>query len=208
MNGTPKKGGGRETAPRRFTLPAGSIAREARMSQEIDDDPVLAHMKAMLASLQSAIAHYEAFKGLRPSEGLTDGAKVSPSVVDDRPEQLGPGVFHGLSISEAAKRFLEITKKKQKTRAICDAIQKGGIETDAKNFLSNVYTTLLRNKDFIRVGSYWALADWHPTRVGTTVSKPAKKNKRGGRRARAQARPAAPAKVVDIAAAKTAAETA
>jgi len=163
---------------------------------DIDDAAVLAYLKAKRASLDASIAALEAFLGPTPLEGVPDGVAVRLRN-DDEPEQLGPGVFHGLSISEAAKRFLEITKKKQKTRAICDAIQKGGIETGAKNFLSNVYTTLLRNKDFMRLGSYWALAEWYPTKV--PAGKPTKKAKRSKRARTQKDHPATPsAKVVDI----------
>jgi len=144
------------------------------MAQEIDDAAVLAHMKARLAALQASIAHYEAFLGQRSFEAAPDSGQVAPAESRD---QLGPGVFHGLSISEAARKFLEITKKKQKVRAICDALQQGGIESSSKNFYNNVYTTLGRTKDFIQIGKYWALAEWHPTRA-TAPPKPPKKARR------------------------------
>ncbi len=82
-------------------------------------------------------------------------------------------------------------KTKQKTRAICDALLQGGIESGARDFYSNVYTTLARTKDFIKLGKYWALATWHPTRAVTSQTKPHKKARRRKPRAERAKRVAA-----------------
>lgn len=86
-------------------------------------------------------------------------------------------MFHGLSVAVAARRFLELKKTKQRMKDIVDGIQQGGIESSAGNFYSNVFTTLKRRKDFIRLGKFWALAEWHPTRVAAQ-EKPSKKTRK------------------------------
>jgi hypothetical protein len=153
------------------------------MAQEIDWNAVLADLEARRATLDTAIT---SLRGLITGGGLEAilATPVTVKQVDaremtDAPQEVRPGVFHGMSVSEACRTYLEITKKKQKTRAICDAVLQGGIESDARDFYSNVYTTMARNKDFIKLGKYWALSEWYPARAAAAVAaKPGKKTRR------------------------------
>lgn len=150
------------------------------MSQEINYAAVLADLEAKRAALDAAIAGVRAMLGQAAAEsaGATEGA-TAPAPGVDVPKDVVPGVFHGKSVSEAAKMYLEMKKVKQKTRAICDALLQGGIESDSKNFYGNVYTTLTRNKDFFRRGKYWALTSWDPRRAAAAAARPARKARRG-----------------------------
>jgi hypothetical protein len=154
------------------------------MSQEIDYSSVLADLEARRAVLDAAIA------GVRQLLGQVGESKASASpqgaTMADLPQDVAPGVFHGLSISEAAKKYLQMTKTKHKTTAICDALRAGGIESASKSFYGNVFTSLKRNKEFIKLGKHWALADWHPTHV---VAATAKKTKQARRRKAPKPRP-------------------
>jgi hypothetical protein len=177
------------------------------MAQEIDDAAVLAYLKAKRAALDASIASLEAALGQPPSaDPAPQGTPLAGGKAAGR-DHLGPGVFHGMSISEAAKKYFEITKKKQKVRAICDALQEGGIESSSKNFYNNVYTTLDRTKDFIRLGKYWALAEWHPN---AATPKPKKATRRVTMRkaSKPQATTASKQKVLPISASGDKAETA
>jgi len=150
------------------------------MSQEIDYAVVLLDLESKRAALDAAIAAVKAVLGLAPADspGSGPGGALLPAPGTDGPQEVVPGVFHGLSVSEAAKKYLEMKKVKQKTRALCDALLQGGIESDSKNFYGNVYTTLSRNKDFFRRGKYWMLTSWDPRRAAAASSKPAKKARR------------------------------
>ncbi len=147
------------------------------MSQEIDYAAVLADLERRKAALEAAIAGIEQIMGQSGTDGLLQITKSPSSLQMEEHQEVAPGIFHGLSISEAAKKYLNITKTKQKTRSICDAIRKGGIETVAKNFYSNVYSILQRDKQFVRLGKYWALAAWYPSRAATSPSKPRKRTR-------------------------------
>jgi hypothetical protein len=85
----------------------------------------------------------------------------------------------------------------------------GGIESDAKNFYSIVYTTLSRNKEFFKRGNYWMLTSWDPRRAAAAVSKPIKKARRGTSGSKAQTSPVGDKrKVIDISSGGEKAETA
>lgn len=148
------------------------------MTQEIDYAAVLTDLETRKMALDAAIAAVKAILGQAAPEATAlaaaSGNQGQP-IGKGTAAEVTPGAFHGMSITEAARKYLEMRKTKQKTRTICEAIQKGGIETSAKHFYSNVYTSLGRNKDFIRLGKYWALAEWHPTRVPPTPARPKKK---------------------------------
>jgi hypothetical protein len=183
------------------------------MSQEIDYSAVLADLEARKAALDAAIAAVKAILGQGTLETASSVSGTGAAIRSENalPQEVAPGVFHGMSISEAARKFLEMRKAKQKTRAIADAIRQGGIESGARDFYSNVYTTMARRpKEFIRLGKYWALVEWHPTRAAVTTAKPAKKGRRGRKSPKAHSINAALGnqKMVDISSAGEKAETA
>ncbi len=163
------------------------------MANEIDYSAVLADLEARRAMLDSAIA------GLRLIVGQGQGALVEPgalAVTGPRSDasqgvtearEIVPGTWHGLSVAEAARKFLEMTKKKQRTKDIAEALQRGGIESLSGNFYGGVFTTMQRRKDFIKLGKFWALAEWYPNRA--VPEKPSKKTR--AKRARAKTSKAA-----------------
>ncbi|MGH9867010.1 MAG: hypothetical protein ACREAA_02450 [Candidatus Polarisedimenticolia bacterium] len=163
------------------------------MSQEIDWDRVIEELEAKRALIDTTIAGIRALRGLpgqMPLAGVPDMTGVGALPMDqprraaaDLPSEVAPGVFHGLSIAQACKKLFRMLKTKQRTPDICRALQAGGIESSAKNFYSNVYTTLARDKDFINLGgSWWALAEWYPNRQPTVRPK-AKKKVRASKKA-------------------------
>jgi hypothetical protein len=152
------------------------------MSQEIDYVAVLADLETRKAALDAAIAGVRAILGQGPVEGLPLPPGVKPGGLGAGQQEVTPGVFHGLSVSQAAKKYLEMTKEKQKTAAIAKAIRKGGIETTASNFYANVFNTLKRSKDFRKLGPHWVLAEWHPHPASAVPDKASKKGKKGRKR--------------------------
>ena len=149
------------------------------MSQDIDYASVLADLEKRKDALETAILAIKRILGENTEgTGLPELAGPPTSAQPSLPSTIEPGIFHTLSVSETAKRYLEIVKKKQTTREICDAILKGGIETSAKSFYVNVYTTLQRRKDFIKLGKEWALAEWHPARAASQAQVKTKRKKK------------------------------
>jgi len=170
------------------------------MGQEIDWAAVLADLEAKRATLDGVINSLRSLLGTGTLEAISTAImKDGPARETSEPQEVKPGVFHGMSVSEACRKYLEITKTKQKTRAICDALLQGGIVSDAVDFYSNVYTTMVRNKDFLKLGKYWALAEWYPNRVPTAAARSGRKARRARKARKGRAPAAGKPKVVDIA---------
>jgi hypothetical protein len=77
------------------------------------------------------------------------------------------GAFLGKSIPDATKLYLEIVKKKQTSREIAEALQKGGMESNSKNFPQMVHSVLDRaskaNSGIVKLDrSHWGLVAWYP----------------------------------------------
>jgi hypothetical protein len=156
------------------------------MASEIDYAAVLADLEARRAAVDAAIAGVRLLMGQAPAQSVPAETLLAPGVPNARPDliargdaqdaqAIAPGTFHGLSVAEAARKFLEMTKKKQRMKDISEALQRGGIESISDNFYGNVFTTMARRKDFVKLGKFWALAEWYPNRP----EKPAKKTKKG-----------------------------
>ncbi len=132
------------------------------MSSEIDYEAVLADLEARRADLEAAII------GIRRILGQTDepGVSMKASNEPGKPIELEIDAFIGMSVSDAAKKFLRMMgRKPQGTQTICDALVRGGFKSKAKNFYSNVHTALSRDPDFVRVGrGKWGLAEWYPSK--------------------------------------------
>jgi len=73
------------------------------------------------------------------------------------------GAFHGKSISEAAKTFLGMAKKKQSTQAIVEALEAGGLP---RYKYTTVYSVLRRREgkvgDIVNENGDWRLKEWAP----------------------------------------------
>jgi hypothetical protein len=96
------------------------------------------------------------------------------------------------------KLYLEIVKKKQTTREIAEALQKGGMEsTSKKNWITIVHAALARARKagaLVKVGSQWGLTGWYPKGV-ITAQQPDKGAKKSSKATKAkQTKAAAKAK--------------
>ena len=163
------------------------------MSQEIDYSAVLADLEAKRAILDNAIASLRAaIMGQSPETVLAgEGGPLVRQAQEATQQNVTAGMFHGLSVSEAAQKYLDLKKTKQRMKDIVAGIQQGGIESTADNFYSNVFTTLARRKEFIRIGKYWALAQWYPTRPGGAAEKKPAPRKSKAQRKKATTKKAA-----------------
>jgi hypothetical protein len=79
--------------------------------------------------------------------------------------------FFGLSIPEAARKYLRMSKKPRSTSEICRALKEGGLTSTAKHFYSTVYPILERQQDIVRVGKNWGLLEWYPGMKGKGKAK-------------------------------------
>jgi len=154
--------------------------------EPLDYTTILADLEAKKSALEQTIASLRQAMALGAAGQAGEGGGSVPSMAV--PSFVGgevpTGAFLGKSIPEAAKLYLEIVKQKKTTKEICDALEKGGMETNSKSFLKTVHGSLTRarlseNPSLVQVGKYWGLAGWFPKGVVTnaTAPKPAKKKK-------------------------------
>jgi len=116
---------------------------------------VLADLRAKRDQIDQAIAAIEAIGG------------VAATAVGRPPSVSGvgvqPGMFHGSTIADAARKVLEIHKRQLTTREILDDIVRGGVHLTSAAPLNTIQTVLGRQTDIIKVKrGTWGLASWYP----------------------------------------------
>jgi len=143
--------------------------------QPLDIESVITDLEAKRAAIDNAI---QALRALYPAGA--DGAALSAiaGVVAKsvEPDKIPSDAFFGMpSIGEAAKKYLNLVKRKQTTNQIVDALERGGFPHQSKTFYSTVYTALQRLEeqeggDITRIGSEWAIASWYPSHAKRSKS--------------------------------------
>jgi hypothetical protein len=160
-------------------------------TEPVDYTAILADLEAKKAALEQTIASFrQAMAAGALGQTASDGTMVPSLAVSSLTGgEVPAGAFHNKSIIEATRLYLEIVKKKQATREITEALQKGGMEsTRPKNFVNIVLAALNRarkspNSGIVKLGSQWGLASWYPKGIIAAAAPPAKKTKKKNRSA-------------------------
>ena len=75
--------------------------------------------------------------------------------------QTQPGPYAGLTIGDAAIKYLEKVGGFRKTRDIAEGLLEGGLESKSVNMYRTVYNSLLnRDQDVVLKDSKWGLKRW------------------------------------------------
>lgn len=137
------------------------------MAQEvINYEAVLADLEAKRTALDAAIA------ALRQVLSLGTDVNFSGTANASRPVDaatIPDDAFFGLSIVEAAKKYLSIVKRKQSVKEIADALDRGGLAHTSSDFVNTVRTMMNRqavnDPELVRVGpGDWGLSAWYGNR--------------------------------------------
>src|SRR6266851_5614449 len=132
------------------------------MPELIDYEAVLGDLEAKKSAIESAIA------GIRQMLAL--GAQTASMASNGRgtePTTIESDTFFSLTIGDAAKKFLRMSKRKQSAVAIAAALDIGGLSHTSKNLANTVRTSLIRLEaegEVVQVGKEWGLAEWYPGR--------------------------------------------
>lgn len=132
------------------------------MKDPIDYSAVLADLEARREKLDQVIAALRLLSG-------EQSVAIGVNKITDT--QIQPDTFVGMSIIEAASRYLHMTGRPAKeTGVIADALNRGGLVCT-----QNSVSALLRRAnnagegDVIRVGrGLWGLQEWYPARPRRT----------------------------------------
>jgi hypothetical protein len=160
-----------------------SRGRQAMGVEQMDYAAIVADLEAKRNALDQTIA---AFRTAHALGALGQTGELPPPPNGLVPNVFGPstfvpsasggevpaGAFLRKSIPDATKLYLEIVKKKQTSKEIADALQKGGMETNSKNFPQMVHSVLDRaskaSSGIVKLDrSHWGLAAWYPPSLRT-----------------------------------------
>jgi len=137
-----------------------------KMETPIDYNAVLADLRKKREEIDRAIAGIEIVLGLAPSSA---SASVATTHGHSASGDLGEDAFFGMSIAEAAKKYLQFKKKPQTTQVIAAALKAHGLQNASESFSNTVGSVINRNADpsnnptFVRVGrATWGLKSWYP----------------------------------------------
>lgn len=120
------------------------------------------HWASALAEIETEIAELSAMADMIRERMARAGQSPRPGGGPGG-GGLRPDSFLKMSIPDATKKLLEITRAKQSTQDILDALVKGGLPPSKYNTL---YSILSRRErmvgDIINMKGDWALAEWYP----------------------------------------------
>lgn len=156
--------------------------------EQMDYAAILANLEAKRAALDATIASIRAaiasgvlgqIGDIPPSSSGGIGSAYSPMMGGNG--EIPAGAFLGKSIPDAARLYLEIVKKKQTSKEISEALIKGGMESNSRNFQQIVHSILDRtrkaNGGIVKLDrSYWGLASWYPAGLLRTSGAPREKH--------------------------------
>jgi len=130
-------------------------SEKAMSDVAINYEAVLADLESRKAQLESAIAAIRLI--------LAQGVGAAGPGGGGGGGTIAPDAFLQMSIPDATKKFLNMTRQKQSTQSIIDALEKGGLPRSKYN---TVYSILARRQsqvgDIINMQGDWALDDWYP----------------------------------------------
>jgi len=145
---------------------------------------VLADLERERDQITSMIAMIKRRMGMTSDDAPITASPLSgtDSSVIGQAADLQSDAFFGMSIPEAIKKFLAITKRPRRTAEIAKALEAGGLAHTSKNWVATVQSTLSRMRSIVvKVPNGWGLLEWYP---GRNFEKPTKsaavgKKKRG-----------------------------
>lgn len=129
----------------------------------IDYNAVLVDLKKKRDELNKAISGIEVMLGISSSATAPAGITAQSNL----PVHIQEDTFFGMSIVEAAAKYLAMKKKTQTTKQIAEALEAGGLQNQSGNFGNTVGSVLNRNADsssptFVNISrGTWGLASWY-----------------------------------------------
>lgn len=164
-------------------------------SPEQSLEAFLAELEAEYAKLGDQIAFIRQRLGLEP--GLPAGENRGPAPSGTAPTSLRSDTFFGMSLPEAIKALLAISKKPQQPKDIENAVRAGGFITTAARFDANIHNALMRLRrqgEIVSVPGGWGLTEWYKGRANIQEATAKKKGpaKKGARKAKRAVEPKPP----------------
>ena len=123
---------------------------------------VLKDLKRRKKVIDAAIAGVTALLG--ESEAALQACLPVPLPKTQESNHVETGSFAGLTLTDAAQRYLDMVKEPQSTAEIAEALERGGYPTRSRNFINTVRSVLARHTktvgEIVKVHKNWGLAEW------------------------------------------------
>ena len=124
---------------------------------------VLKDLKRRKKVIEAAIAGVTALLG--ESEAALQACLPVPLPEIQETGDVASGSFVDLTVTEAARAYLDMVKEPQSTAEIAEALEKGGYPTESRNFSNTVRSVLDRHAKtvgaIVKVHRNWGLAEWN-----------------------------------------------
>ena len=122
---------------------------------------VLKDLKRRKKVIDAAIAGVTALMGESEAE-LQACLPALPGTQESG--DVASGSFADLTLTDAARAYLDMVKEPQSTAEIADALERGGYSTESRNFRNTVRSVLDRHAktvgEIVKVHRNWGLAEW------------------------------------------------
>ncbi len=122
---------------------------------------------AAIVDLEGRIRYFETM--LESMKQLRSQISGSPMAVPSTNGQSSGGgteiqhdSFFGMTIGDAANKYLKMAKATKPTGDIASALERGGLKHSSKDFNTTVRSVLGGREDFLRVNGDWGLTEWYP----------------------------------------------
>lgn len=137
------------------------------MSDTVDIyEPVIADLKGRIAELQATVDNLERLRGnVAVGTGLGLQVRGTGFVFSN-------DAFFGMTVGDAARKYLSTIKKTATIATIGEALIAGGWKTASKNVSENLRAILSRHPDFVKINGEFGLTEWYPGRKGATKRVP------------------------------------
>jgi hypothetical protein len=170
------RSGAGATAPVRFFIvpQVCSEKRENYMMPETSPfDAAIAELEERIRSMQVTLDTLRAFRA------HPEGAPPTPPAnAHSGKGEVQHDSFFGMTIADAARKFLGIVKRTKSTAEIASALEAGGLKHASKDFQTTIRSTLAHKEEFLRVNGDWGLTEWYPGKGrGRQAATPKKKAK-------------------------------
>ena len=137
------------------------------MANEIDYMAVLTDLKAKRSTLDGAISSLEQWISFKGGDNQIDSSFGSIPDRTGGPGKIRSDAFFGMTIPDAIRACLKITKQPLGLTDLAQKLREGGLLTSAKDLTSTVSATLTRIKrtdgDLVQpTQGKWGLAEWYP----------------------------------------------
>jgi len=134
-------------------------------SELIDYDLVISDLEARRKAFNESVD--AAINGIRQTMAILGGANSTGASTGLSASIAAPNGYLGMSLLDAAKKALRMTRRPMTNAEIAEALTAGGFLHNSANFTNTLGTSLWRaseggDRDIVRNGRRWLLREWAP----------------------------------------------